>query len=70
MSDLRTFSRENSWEVGGEYIENDVSAHSGEERPEYDRLMADAIEAAREPGVRVIVRDRRAGRSGGRQAVP
>ncbi|MGW4758684.1 recombinase family protein [Streptomyces chartreusis] len=55
MSDLRTFSEENGWEVGGEYIENDVSAHSGEERPEYDRLMADAIEAARDPGVRVIV---------------
>ncbi|MFD5508296.1 recombinase family protein [Streptomyces sp. NPDC127051] len=55
MSDLRTFSQENGWEIGGEYIENDVSAHSGEERPEYDRLMADAIEAARQPGVRVIV---------------
>lgn len=55
MSELRTFSQENAWEVGGEYIENDVSAHSGEERPEYDRLMADAIDAAREPGVRVIV---------------
>lgn len=55
MSDLRTFSEDNGWEVGGEYIENDVSAHSGEERPEYDRLMADAIEAAREPGVRVVV---------------
>ncbi|KOU99130.1 hypothetical protein ADK92_13040 [Streptomyces sp. XY533] len=55
MGDLRTFSEENGWEVGGEYIENDVSAHSGEDRPEYDRLMADAIEAAREPGVRVIV---------------
>ncbi|WP_371592622.1 recombinase family protein [Streptomyces virginiae] len=55
MSDLHTFSDENGWEVGGEYVENDVSAHSGEERPEYDRLMADAIEAAQEPGVRVIV---------------
>ncbi|MEV7441993.1 recombinase family protein [Streptomyces sp. NPDC091204] len=55
MSDLRAFVEESVWEVGGEYIENDVSAHSGEERPEYDRLMADAIEAAREPGVRVIV---------------
>ncbi|NUQ96391.1 MAG: recombinase family protein [Streptomyces sp.] len=55
MSDLRAFSEENGWEVGGEYIENDVSAHSGEERPEYDRLMADAIEAARDPSVRVIV---------------
>ncbi|MCC3654721.1 recombinase family protein [Streptomyces sp. S07_1.15] len=55
MSDLRTFSEENGWEVGGEYIENDVSAHSGEGRPEYDRLMADALEAATEPGVRVIV---------------
>ncbi|WP_432128415.1 recombinase family protein [Streptomyces sp. bgisy082] len=55
MDDLRTFSDENGWEVGGEYIENDVSAHSGEERPEYDRLMADAIEAARDPSVRVII---------------
>ncbi|MGF0166368.1 recombinase family protein [Streptomyces koyangensis] len=54
-NDLRTFAEENEWEVGGEYVENDVSAHSGEERPEYDRLMADAIEAARDPGVRVIV---------------
>ncbi|MGA5551378.1 hypothetical protein [Streptomyces pseudogriseolus] len=55
MSDLRTFSEENRREVGGEYIENDVPAHSGEERPEHDRLMADAIEAAREPGGRVTV---------------
>lgn len=55
MSDLRAFAQENAWEVGGEYIENDVSAHSGEERPEYDRLMADAIEAARQPSVRVVV---------------
>ncbi|MGB9998987.1 hypothetical protein ACPMJQ_31275 [Streptomyces pseudogriseolus] len=55
MSDLRTFSEEKRREVGGEYIENDVPAHSGEERPEHDRLMADAIEAAREPGGRVTV---------------
>ncbi len=55
MSDLRTFTEENAWEVGGEYVENDVSAHSGEERPGYDRMMADAIEAAREPDVRVVV---------------
>lgn len=55
MSDLRTFSEENGWEVGGEYVENDVSAHSGEERPEYDRMMADAIEAARQPDVRNVV---------------
>ncbi|TQJ48276.1 hypothetical protein FBY34_7730 [Streptomyces sp. SLBN-115] len=54
MSDLRPFSEENGREVGGEYVENDVSAHSGEERPAYDRLTADAIEAAREPGVRVL----------------
>ncbi|WP_374212050.1 recombinase family protein [Streptomyces sp. C10-9-1] len=49
MSDLRTFSQENTWETGGEYVENDVSAHSGEDHPEDDRLMSDAIEAAREP---------------------
>uniref|UniRef100_UPI003556FA14 recombinase family protein n=1 Tax=Streptomyces zhihengii TaxID=1818004 RepID=UPI003556FA14 len=55
MADLRGFAEENGWEVGGEYIENDVSAHSGEERPEYDRFMAAAIGVAREPGVRVVV---------------
>ncbi|MGV9707448.1 recombinase family protein [Streptomyces sp. NPDC003483] len=55
MEDLYTFAADNSWEIGGEYIENDVSAASGEERPEYDRLMADVIAAAAEPGTRVIL---------------
>jgi DNA invertase Pin-like site-specific DNA recombinase len=55
MADLRGFVQSNAWEVGGEYIENDVSAHSGEERPEYDRMMADAIDAAQQPGTRVVV---------------
>ncbi|AVV43266.1 hypothetical protein PYK79_15445 [Streptomyces sp. ID05-04B] len=35
-------SEENGWEAGGEYVENDVSAHSGEECPARERLMVDA----------------------------
>ena len=55
IADLRRYAvDELSGEVAGEYVENDVSAHSGEERPEYDRLMAAAIAAAR-PGVKVII---------------
>lgn len=55
MDDLRTFADESGWEVGGEFIENDVSAHTGEDRPKYDAMMAAAITAAAEPGVRVVV---------------
>ncbi|MFE2828485.1 recombinase family protein [Streptomyces sp. NPDC059271] len=55
MADLRTFAADNGWEIGGEYIENDVSAHTGEERPEYDRLMSAALAAAARPGTRVIL---------------
>ncbi|KUN03943.1 hypothetical protein AQI95_21120 [Streptomyces yokosukanensis] len=55
LEDLRRFAADNNWEVGGEYVENDVSAHSGEERPEYDRLMADVLAAATQPGTRVIL---------------
>ncbi|MEU6244838.1 recombinase family protein [Streptomyces sp. NPDC047024] len=55
LEDLRRFAAENNWEVAGEYVENDVSAHSGEERPEYDRLMADLLAAAAQPGTRVIL---------------
>ncbi len=36
-------------------MENDVSAHSGEERPQYDAMMAAALAAAADPGLRVII---------------
>jgi DNA invertase Pin-like site-specific DNA recombinase len=56
VADLRRYATEElGGEIAGEYIENDVSAHSGEERPQYDLLMAAAISAAARPGVRVII---------------
>jgi site-specific DNA recombinase len=56
LADLRRYAAEElGGEIAGECVENDVSAHSGEERPEYDALMEAAIRAAAEPGVRVII---------------
>lgn len=55
MLDLHAFAETLGGEIGGEYTDNDLSAHSGAERPGYDDLMAAAIAAAAQPGVRVIV---------------
>lgn len=55
MKDLYAWAADLGGEIAGEWTDNDLSAHSGEERPGYDQLMAAAIAAAAEPGVRVIV---------------
>ena len=55
LEDLRQFAVGLNAEIGGEFVENDVSAHTGEERPEYDALMAAVIGASGQPGVRVVV---------------
>jgi len=56
MQDLHRYAVEElCGEIAGTYEENDVSAHSGEERPEYDRMMAAAIAAAAQPNTRVII---------------
>ncbi|MFI9174893.1 recombinase family protein [Streptomyces lincolnensis] len=55
MKDLHRWAAELGGEIAGEWTDNDLSAHSGEERPGYDQLMAAALAAARQPGVRVIV---------------
>ncbi|MFE9601967.1 recombinase family protein [Streptomyces hokutonensis] len=56
IKDLRQWALEDiGGEIAGEWIENDRSAHSGEERPEYDKMMAAALAAAQQPGVRVVV---------------
>ena len=56
MQDLRRYAAEElGGEIAGEYSENDVSAHSGEERPQYDLMMAAAIAAAAQPNTRVII---------------
>ncbi|MFJ7242347.1 recombinase family protein [Streptomyces olivaceus] len=56
MKDLHRWATEEiGGEIAGEWIENDRSAHSGEARPEYDKMMAAALAAAQQAGVRVIV---------------
>ncbi|MCT9078772.1 recombinase family protein [Streptomyces fulvoviolaceus] len=55
MKDLHVWAADLGGEIAGEWTDNDLSAHSGEERPGYDQLMAAALTAARQPGVRVIV---------------
>lgn len=56
IKDLRRWAIEDiGGEIAGEWVENDRSAHSGEERPEYDKMMAAALAAAQQPGVRVVV---------------
>ncbi|HVE63768.1 MAG TPA: recombinase family protein [Mycobacteriales bacterium] len=36
------------WTVAEEYADNDVSAYSGRARPEYERMLADLREGARD----------------------
>jgi DNA invertase Pin-like site-specific DNA recombinase len=55
LADLYVFAEELGGEVTGEWTDNDLSAHSGEERPGYDQMMEAALAAGRQPGVRVIV---------------
>ncbi|MEU8688851.1 recombinase family protein [Streptomyces sp. NPDC048665] len=56
IKDLRRWAIEDiGGEIAGEWVENDRSAHSGEDRPEYDKMMAAALAAAQQPGVRVVV---------------
>ncbi|GGM88694.1 hypothetical protein GCM10011578_005280 [Streptomyces fuscichromogenes] len=49
MDDPRAFVADNAWEIGAEYIENDITAHSGTERPKCDALREAAIAAAQQP---------------------
>ena len=58
QGDLRAFTAEEDWHLYAEFQDNDLSAHSGEERPDYDRLMALAMELgprAAAAGKKVVV---------------
>ncbi|MFH0412004.1 recombinase family protein [Corynebacterium sp. L4756] len=35
------YAEQQGWEIGGDYIDNDLSAFSGVNRPEFERLLAD-----------------------------
>ncbi|MFC9637127.1 recombinase family protein [Streptomyces mirabilis] len=56
LKDLHRWAVEElTGEIAGEWVDNDLSAHTGEERPGYDEMMAAALTAAQQPNVRVIV---------------
>ena len=41
-ADCRELVQRLGWSVAGLYVDNDLSAHSGKRRPEWERLLADA----------------------------
>jgi site-specific DNA recombinase len=55
LQDLHAFADDSGWDIGGEFIENDVSAHADVERPQYDLLMEAATAAAADKDMRVII---------------
>jgi site-specific DNA recombinase len=55
LDDLRAFADSRpDWQKGGEFCDNDISAMSGEDRPDYNRLMA-AVHAAAAAGHRPVI---------------
>jgi DNA invertase Pin-like site-specific DNA recombinase len=55
LEDLRAFSSLHpTWQPGGEFWDNDISALNGDERPDYDKLMAKA-RAVAETGARPVI---------------
>lgn len=41
LADCRKLADSLGWRVGGEYVDNDISAYSGKRRPAYEQMMAD-----------------------------
>ena len=41
LEDCRRLAAARGWQVGAEYVDNDVSAFTGRRRPEYERMLAD-----------------------------
>lgn len=47
LEDSRKLAHARGWTVAEEYVDNDVSAYSGAERPAYQRMLADiSLESA------------------------
>ncbi|EFG79826.1 resolvase, N-terminal domain protein [Mycobacterium parascrofulaceum ATCC BAA-614] len=57
LEDCRKLAADRGWPVGGEYVDNDVSAFSGKPRRQYARMLADLESGARD-GVIVYNLDR------------
>lgn len=48
LEDCRKLATDRGWQVGDEYVDNDVSAYSGKPRREYARMLADLKSGARD----------------------
>jgi site-specific DNA recombinase len=48
LEDCRKLAADRRWQVGAEYVDNDVSAFSGKPRREYARMLADLESGARD----------------------
>ncbi|MGY2065566.1 recombinase family protein [Blastococcus sp. SYSU DS0619] len=57
VEDCQKLAANLGWNVGEEYVDNDLSAYSGKPRPEYLRMLADLASGARD-GVLVYHLDR------------
>ena len=57
LEDCRMLATERGWTVAEEYIDNDISAFKGKDRPQYARMLAD-IEAGRRDAVLAYHQDR------------
>lgn len=48
LSDCRTEAARRGWTVGDEYVDDDISAYSGKERPGYQQMLKDLASGARD----------------------
>ena len=48
LEDCRKLAASLGWAVGDEYVDNDLSAYSGKPRPEYQRMLTDLTDGARD----------------------
>ncbi|WP_367402094.1 recombinase family protein [Kocuria marina] len=57
LADCRAEAERRGWTVADEYVDDDISAYSGKQRPEYERMLADLTDGRRD-GVIVWHMDR------------
>lgn len=57
LEDCRRLAADRGWTVAAEYVDNDISAYRGKERPQYSKLLVD-IEAGRVDAVIAYHQDR------------
>src|SRR5437870_1271262 len=56
LQDSREEAMRRGWTVAEEYVDNDISAYSGKERPGYEQMLKDLRSGARDGGDRVAPR--------------